>query len=199
MKPDDIREKLRRLSQEPTLRLREFSGIEELFDDLSPAAVLVPLTERNGEMDLILTKRSAELRKHSGEISFPGGRQDDTDRDLIHTALRESHEEIDLSPTDVEIYGALMQMPTVTGYDVSVFVGEFPHPYELLPNPAEIDTIIQAPLQIFLDGAIHRTEEMDWKGHRFPMHYYDYDGHNVWGATAYMLATLLDYLRGEER
>lgn len=195
MKPEDVRERLRRLSDEPLFRIREFKGLEELFPELRPAAVLVPLTEVSGELDVVLTKRSEELRKHSGEVSFPGGRQDPEDAHLVQTALRETYEEIAILPEDVFVYGALMTMPTVTGYDVTVYVGEFPQPYELVPNPAEIDTIIQAPLTRLMDDSIYRTEEREWSGFRFPMHYYDYGGHTVWGATAYMLHTLLEYLR----
>lgn len=190
-----MRDKLRRLSGEPLFRIREFEALEALFPQLRPAAVLVPLTEVDGTLDIVLTKRSEELRKHSGEVSFPGGRQDPDDAHLVETALRETYEEIAIRPDDVEVYGALLSMPTVTGYDVTVYVGEFGSPYELVPNPDEIDTIIQAPLTAFLDDANYRTEEREWGGFRFPMHYYDYDGHVVWGATAYMLHTLLEYLR----
>ena len=86
-------------------------------------------------------------------------------------------------------------MPTVTGYDVTTYVGEFPDGTVMTPNPDEIETIIVAPLDDFLDGNIHRVEEREWKGFRFPMHYFDYQGHNIWGATAYMLHALLEHLR----
>ncbi len=181
------------------MRVREFRALDEMFDELAPAAVLIPLTERNGAMDVVLTKRSSKLRKHSGEISFPGGRRDDDDIDLAGTALRESHEEIALIPADVQVYGALMQMPTVTGFEVTVFVGEFSQPYELQANPDEIETIIQTPLTDFIDESLHRLEQMEWQGVRFPMHYFDIQGHNVWGATAYMLVNLMDYLQETAR
>lgn len=197
MKPDDIRARLKRLSDEPRLHLREISGLEDLFGELRPAAVLVPLTERDGEMDVVLTKRAEDLRKHAGQISFPGGRRDDEDDDLVATALRESHEEIALRPDDVRVYGALMQMPTVTGYDVTVFVGEFDQPYDLDPNPFEIDELIEAPLSAFFDESIHRIDTREWNGIEVPIHFYDYEGYNVWGATAFMLNTLLEYLKGD--
>lgn len=88
-----------------------------------------------------------------------------------------------------------MQMPTVTGFDVSVYVGEFRQPYDLTANVAEIDTIIQTPLTDFLDDALYRQEEMEWEGMKFPMHYFDIQGHNVWGATAHMIVTLMNYLK----
>lgn len=160
--------------------------------ELRPAAVLAPITERDGELEVVLTKRSDALRQHSGEVSFPGGRMDDTDDDIVFTALRETHEEIAIRPEDISVFGALMTMPTVTGYDVTMIVGEFESPYELVPNPAEIDTILHTPLALLPE--VHRVEEREWNGYRFPMHYYDVDGHVVWGATAFMLHTLLEYL-----
>jgi 8-oxo-dGTP pyrophosphatase MutT (NUDIX family) len=195
--PDDIRARLRRLSEDPRMHLREISGLEDLFGEMRPAAVLVPLTERGGEMVIVLTKRAEDLRKHSGEISFPGGRADEEDDDLIQTALRESHEEIALRPDDVHVYGALMQMPTVTGYDVTVFVGEFDQPYDLDPNPFEIDELIEAPLAAFMDESIHTVDTREWNGIEVPIHFYDYEGYNVWGATAFMLNTLLNFLKGD--
>lgn len=195
MNPDDIRERLLRLNDEPLKRVREFRALDEMFDNLAPAAVLVPLTELDGRMDVVLTKRSAKLRKHPGQVSFPGGRQDETDVDLAFTALRESHEEIALLPDDVRIYGALMRMPTITGFEVTVYVGEFGQPYELAPNPAEIDAIIQTPLTDFIDDSLYRQEQAEWQGLKFPMHYFDIQGHNVWGATAYMLVELMDFLK----
>ena len=97
-------------------------------------------------------------------------------------------------PEDVEIYGALMQMPTVTGFEVTVYVGEFQQPYELSANPAEIETIIQTPLTDFADDDLYRQEMVEWSGHTFPMHYFDIQGHNVWGATAYMLVAFMEHL-----
>lgn len=198
MNPDDIRARLGLLTAEPRMRIREFRAIEGMFDRLAPAAVLIPLTERGGEMEVVLTKRSERLRKHSGEVSFPGGRKDEGDPDLVQTALRESAEEIRLQPDDVTVFGALLRMPTVTGFEVTVYVGEFAQPYELAPNPDEIDTIIEAPLADFVDERLYRREEVEWNGHRFPMHSFDIQGHNVWGATALMMVTLLDFLKGNE-
>ena len=88
------------------------------------AAVLVPLFHRGGELTAVLTERRADLRRHAGEISFPGGRQDEPDEDLRRTALREAHEEIGLDPAGVEVVGALAPVGTfVTGYRVFPFVG----------------------------------------------------------------------------
>ena len=167
------------------------------FDELTEAAVLILLTEREGDFHVVLTKRSDALRKHAGQISFPGGRRDAEDADLTVTALRETHEEVAIASTSVSIFGALLRMPTVTGYEVTAYVGELSPPYQMVANPDEIDEIIVAPLADFRNDELHRTEDVEWSGHRFPVHFFDIQGHNVWGATAHMMVALMDYLRGD--
>ncbi len=190
---DEIRRKLSMLSDKPRFDFKD-TWAAELFDELTPAAVLVPLTPTENGLDVVLTKRSPALNKHPGQVSFPGGRMDEDDRDLVWTALRESHEEIALEPDDVTVYGALLKLPTITGYTVTAYVGEFPQPYELDPNPNEIETLIQAPLMHFAQDDIYRLEYQTWENHEFPMHYFDYEDQVVWGATGFMLYTLLEYL-----
>lgn len=193
--PDEVRSRLAELTMaRPTLDLTELGREWLPEDDLTDAAVLIPLTEDEGGLQVVLTQRATTLRKHSGEMSFPGGRRDPEDSDLIATALRESHEEIALLPSDVQIYGALLQMPTVTGYEVTVYVGEFPSPYQLVPNPAEIDEIVIAPLETLADPEIHRRELREWDGREIPIHFFDYGPTEIWGATGFMLDTLLHYL-----
>ncbi len=193
MTPEDVRARLRDLELTPRRRTREFAELEKTFGKLRPAAVLAPLTERDGRFEVVVTKRAETLRKHAGQFSFPGGRKDPTDTDLLYTALRETHEEIAIRPDDVSVFGALMSMPTVTSYDVTMFVGEFESPYELVGNPAEIDTIVHIPLNLL--PQIHRTEPAQWNGHEFEMHFFEYGEHVVWGATAYMLHCMLQFLR----
>jgi 8-oxo-dGTP pyrophosphatase MutT (NUDIX family) len=193
--PDEVRRRLHELDDvEPTLDLEEIRREWIPETDLTDAAVLIPITHTESGLHVVLTQRAASLRKHSGEMSFPGGRRDPEDADLIVTALRESHEEIALLPEHVEVYGALLQMPTVTGYEVTVFVGEFPWPYALEPNPAEIDEIVVAPLETLADPGIHRREIREWDGKEFPIHFFDYGPTEIWGATGFMLDTLLHYL-----
>lgn len=189
----DIRKLLRNLTEQPHVDYSD-EEIVTHFGDLSPAAVLIALTEGPEGLEVILTKRAQTLREHSGEIAFPGGRQDPGDPDLIHTALRESHEEIALVPSDVSVFGALMRMPTITGYNVTTYVGEFTQPYELQANPGEIETLIQAPLHALSSPDIHRVEDTEWNNRVYPLHFFDYDEHLVWGATGLMLYTLIDYL-----
>jgi 8-oxo-dGTP pyrophosphatase MutT (NUDIX family) len=156
------------------------------------AAVLVALYGWPHEPGLIFTERRADLRRHAGEISFPGGRQDDADADLAATALREAEEEIGLDPAVVELSGALPPVSTfVTGYRVHPFVGRVANPTELglEPNPAEVETVLTFSLDLLRDG--YEMRRLIRRG--VPIHTptYEVEGHLIWGATARILGDLL--------
>lgn len=156
------------------------------------AAVLLPLHGWPDEPGLIFTERRADMRRHAGEISFPGGRRDEGDADLAATALREAEEEIGLDPTGVELCGALPPASTfVTGYRIHPFVGLIPDPAELSlePNPAEVETVLAFSLQGLRDG--YAMRRLIRRG--IPIHTptYEVDGHLIWGATARILGDLL--------
>jgi 8-oxo-dGTP pyrophosphatase MutT (NUDIX family) len=161
------------------------------------AAVLLPLHGWPDEPGLIFTERRADLRRHAGEISFPGGRRDDVDPDLTTTALREAEEEIGLSPTSVEVCGALPPAATfVTGYRIHPFVGLVPDPAELdlTPSPSEVETVLAFSLEGLRDG--YEMRRLVRRG--VPIHTptYEIDGHLIWGATARILGDLLSRLYG---
>lgn len=156
------------------------------------AAVLLPLHGWPDEPGLIFTERRADLRRHAGEISFPGGRRDDGDGTLIATALREAEEEIGLAPSQVEICGALPPAATfVTGYRIHPFVGRIPHPreFDLQPNPSEVETVLAFSLKGLRDG--YGMRRLVRRG--VPIHTptYEVDGQMIWGATARIVGDLL--------
>src|SRR5690349_7154697 len=160
------------------------------------AAVLLPLHGWPEEPGLIFTERRADLRRHAGEISFPGGRKDDADADLTTTALREAEEEIGLAPSQVEICGALPPAATfVTGYRIHPFVGLIPDPSELdlQPNPTEVETVLAFSLGGLRDG--YGMRRLVRRG--VPIHTptYEIDGHMIWGATARIVGDLLSRLQ----
>ena len=144
------------------------------------------------EPGLIFTERRADLRRHAGEISFPGGRQDPDDADLAATALREAEEEIALDPAAVTLAGALAPVSTfVSGYRVHPFVGTVADPLELglEPNPSEVETVLTFSLEVLREG--YAMRRLIRRG--IPLHTptYEVDGALIWGATARILADFL--------
>jgi 8-oxo-dGTP pyrophosphatase MutT (NUDIX family) len=159
------------------------------------AAVLLALYGWPDKPGLIFTERRADLRRHAGEISFPGGRHDDGDADLTATALREAEEEIDLDPTSVELAGALPPTSTfVTGYRIHPFVGRINNPSELglKPNPAEVETVLTFSLDLLREN--YRMRRLTRRGVPFHTPTYEVEGHLIWGATARILGDLIDRL-----
>ncbi|SRR5579883_1345361 len=164
-----------------------------------PAAVLVPLhAGSDGTPHLIFTERAQTLSRHSGEISFPGGKRDPADPSLWATALREAREEIGLEPARVTFLGVLPPVFTVvSNYLIAPQVGLVRGQLaEIAPavNPAEVAAVIDAPLAVLADPAIHHTEEWMRNGIPRTIYFYQYGPHRIWGATARILADLLRLL-----
>ena len=155
------------------------------------AAVLVPLSCE--PLTTILTERRPDLRHHAGEISFPGGRQDEPDEDLRSTALREAHEEIGLDPGGVEIVGALPPVGTfVTGYRIFPFVGIIEPGQAWRPQASEVAQVLEFTLADLMAG--HEMQRLIRKGVPIKTPTYTVDGHLVWGATARIVQSLLERL-----
>jgi 8-oxo-dGTP pyrophosphatase MutT (NUDIX family) len=163
------------------------------------AAVLLALYGWPEEPGLIFTERRADLRRHAGEISFPGGRRDEIDADLQTTALREAQEEIALDPARVELVGALPPTSTfVTSYRVHPFVGRVAHPgqLDLRPNPSEVETVLTLSLGVLREG--YAMRRLVRRG--IPIHTptYEVEGQLIWGATARILGDFLARLAPDE-
>jgi 8-oxo-dGTP pyrophosphatase MutT (NUDIX family) len=159
------------------------------------AAVLVPLYVHEGELGAVFTKRRDDLRRHPGEISFPGGRRDPEDADLLATALREAHEEIGLPAEAVDVVGALQPTPTIaTGYAVYPFVGVIAPGFEWTLSAREVAEVIELPLPALRSGYARRR--LVRRGLPIRTDTYLVGDHLIWGATARILADLFDRLDG---
>lgn len=159
---------------------------------LRPAAVLMPILETGQGARVILTKRSALLKHHPGQVAFPGGRIDDTDADAVAAALRESHEEIGLTPDNVDILGQLPPHETVTSYTVTPFVGRIRAPFTPVPETGEVAEVFSVPLPFLLDPANYRVERRRWRGVWRAYYVMPFGPYYIWGATARMLKGLAD-------
>ena len=179
----------RALFQEPSLThaITE-PGIKE--QGLTPAAVLFPVIKRPQHLTVLFTKRTATLKDHPGQISFPGGRVEPEDGSLSHTALREAQEEISLPASVVQIMGYLPEYRTITGYSITPVMGLITPPFELLPDPSEVAEIFEVPLSFILDPANHQQHHIEYKERRRSFHAIDYNGHFIWGATAGIIVSL---------
>ena len=155
------------------------------------AAVLVALYLDHGLLHAVLTERRADLRRHAGEVSFPGGRRDETDPDLRFTALREAHEEIGLPPEAVDLVGALQPTPTIaTGYAIYPFVGLIEPGQAWSLSPREVAEVLELPLVALRDGYARRR--LLRRGVPIRTDTYVVDDKLIWGATARILADLFD-------
>jgi 8-oxo-dGTP pyrophosphatase MutT (NUDIX family) len=156
------------------------------------AAVLVPLYRE--PLTAVFTERRADLRRHAGEISFPGGRQDHPEEDLRETALREANEEIGLDPGGVDLVGALPPVGTfVTGYRIFPFVGLIEPGQTWRPQATEVEQVLEFTLAELVRG--HEMQRLVRKGVPIKTPTYTVDGHLVWGATARIVQELLERLR----
>jgi 8-oxo-dGTP pyrophosphatase MutT (NUDIX family) len=157
------------------------------------AAVLLPFHLRGGVPHLLFTQRAAALARHSGEISFPGGSSDPSDASPVATALRETHEEIGVAPERVRVLGAMpSSYAAVSNFAITPVVGWLDDaPLTLTPNPAEVADVFAAPLAALADPAIYHSERWLRDGERHLIHFYDFEGHRIWGVTARILHDLL--------
>jgi 8-oxo-dGTP pyrophosphatase MutT (NUDIX family) len=200
--PQALRERFRH----PPIWTPEHS-VEKRFSDCEPAlaAVLLPLVMRD-ELTLLLTQRSSQLRAHSGQVAFPGGRTDESDQDAVDTALREAHEEVGLPRHHVEVLGTLPTYVTGSAFIITPVVALVTPGFALQPNPEEVADVFEVPLSYLMNPANHRRHEMAFDGgirqwlsmpYTDPVNEADDSEAReryIWGATAGMLRNLYRFL-----
>ena len=162
-----------------------------------PAAVFIGLTERQGELQLMLTERTHTVRDHPGQVAFPGGVAEECDTDLVSTALRESEEEVGLRADQTTVVGYLAAQPIITGYAVLPVVGFYDPDFQAQVDPREVAGVFEVPLMFLLNNANRLPVERERAGITLKMYEFHYDGHRIWGATALMIGQLIAKLRGE--
>ncbi len=185
----------------------EFHGDAKLFAlwrEPMAASVLVPLVERAGGVHVLLTRRAEHLTEHAGQVSFPGGRADPGDVDVVDTALREAEEEVGLARASVQVLGPLNTYSTVSSFVVTPIVGLIRPPFALAPDPSEVAEAFEVPLQFLMTPAHHQRHAMEYEGVKrqflsMPWQGIDAQGqpreYFIWGATAAMLRNLYHFLR----
>ncbi len=161
------------------------------------AAVLVPLVERDGDLHLVFIRRSDSVESHRGQVAFPGGRVDPTDNTLLHTALREAHEEVGIEPHLVDVLGGFPTMSTVSsGMRVAPFVGVLKRPVQYVIQEVEVAEVFEVPLRALADarfrGLYEWRRDKDRPSSNFPAIFYS--GQTIWGLTLRITENLLDIM-----
>ncbi|WP_105384153.1 CoA pyrophosphatase [Neorhizobium alkalisoli] len=161
---------------------------------LKDAAVLVPVVDDGDEAKVILTQRTSTLRKHSGQIAFPGGAIDPEDVSPEQAALREAEEEIGLDRSFVEPLSRLPTYYAATGFRITPVLSLVRRGFDLKPNPTEVDDVFEVPLSFLMDEANHQRGSRVWDGHERHFYLMPYEERNIWGITAGILRTLYERL-----
>jgi 8-oxo-dGTP pyrophosphatase MutT (NUDIX family) len=160
-----------------------------------PSAVLIPLFKKQGHYSIVFIRRTETVKYHKGQISFPGGARDNDDRTLLHTALRESREEIGLKTKDIEVIGELDdELTTTSNYIVTPFVAMILWPYRFKKNKEEVAEIIDVPIEALLQQGRRKEGGEILNGRPIESYTYNYCGMVIWGATARILKKLLDII-----
>lgn len=165
-----------------------------LRSSAKPAAVLIPIVLRES-LSVLFTRRAAHLTHHGGQISFPGGRYDESDTDLKETALRETEEETGLHRSHIDIIAHLPKFKTVSRYEVTPFVSLVMPGFELKINEEEVDLVFEVPLSHLIDQRNHMTHDIKRNGIVYPVYFIPWQGTFIWGATAAFLRTLSHHLQ----
>jgi len=174
------------------------SGVVPAPETWKPAAVLVPLVNRAPGVTVLLTQRTADMPSHAGQIAFPGGRRDASDADATATALRETEEEVGITPDFVDVVGSVDLYRTGTGFEITPVVGIVTPGFTVRADPREVADVFEVPLEHFLNEVNHKIDSRQWQGRERRYYAMPYGDRYIWGATAGMLKNLHFILTAKE-
>ncbi len=157
---------------------------------LREASVLVPLIDNGEEVSVLLSKRTEYVPHHKGQVCFPGGSREEGDSSLLHTALRESEEELGIRGKNVAILGSMPPVPTMTSFIITPFVGAISPDTAFTCDGYEVEEVFTAPLSLFLRLDRYRKTETFYRGAPYPVYFFDYQDRTIWGATAKILRNI---------
>ncbi len=160
-------------------------------DDLMKAGVLMLLFPKDSELHVLLTKRTSEVEHHKGQISFPGGSVDQSDSDIVMTALREAEEEIGLPGDSVEVLGLFDDIWTPSGFCITPVIGYAAFLPVLTPSAVEVEEILEVPLSVFLKRENETVKKLQRSGTWIEVYFYRHGNNEIWGATAAMVRSFL--------
>jgi 8-oxo-dGTP pyrophosphatase MutT (NUDIX family) len=161
------------------------------------AAVLVALVDRPNGLSVLLTQRASQLVRHAAQISFPGGRLEDSDADIAGAALREAQEEIGLDPSRVRVFGYLPDHLVISGFRVTPVLSLVTPPFELILNPAEVSEVFEVPVSHLFDASNHKARLRRVGDEDMLLYDIPWQGQSIWGATAGMLLTFVRMVQEE--
>lgn len=200
---DDLRARLRDRLHDGAARKRSDFDLDPTWRDalppqraLKPAAVLIPIIERQTSLQVLFTRRADHLARHAGQVSFPGGRLNADDGHAVEAALRETEEEVGLPRSFVEVRGELDRYETGTGFSIHPFVGLVREGFELRIDAAEVAEAFEVPLAFLMDPENHQQQTTMWQGRERRYYAMTFGSHYIWGATAGILINLHDRLYG---
>lgn len=179
-------------------RLEEYGDMDFLTPEevaiIRPAAVLFGILPRKEGPTALLTLRPDTMADHAGQVAFPGGKVDPLDLDEVAAALREAHEEVGLSPDEVDVLGKGAPYVTGTRYRITPVVGLLPHDFSPVPEPGEVAAVFETPLEFLMNPANHQTGEAFYKGRHRTYYEMPHNGYRIWGVTAGIIRRLYQTL-----